>query len=268
MKPNLDQYMERIGYSGSREPSLQTLRAIHRHQVMAIPYENLDVYLETPVDRIMDRIFTKIVEHGRGGWCYEVNGIFGWALEEMGFGPVRHCGAVARDLAGEDNVGNHLVHTVELDGTWVVDVGLGNGILEPIRLIEGQVTQEHRTFRLELLPDGFWRFHNSEGAFPSTFDFLFESADEALLDRRCERLQSDSASMFRQNLVCQTMTETGLKALVGRTYKDTDRGMEGHLIASEDELVHIITENFGINPPNLDGLWDKVVARHEELFGD
>ena len=267
MRPSIDQYMERIGYEGSREPTLETLRAIHRHQALSIPYENLDVYLETPVDRDMGRIFTKIVERGRGGWCYEVNGLFGWALEEMGYGPVRHCGAVMRDLSPVDNIGGHLVHTVELGGPWLVDVGLGIGILEPVRLTEGGITQGQRSFRLEHLADGFWRFHNSEGILPPSFDFRFEPADDARLDFQCDRLQRDPMSLFRQNLICQVVTETGFKSLVGRTLTDTDAGIKDHLIASEDELHTVIEETFGINPPNLDGLWSKVVARHAELVG-
>jgi len=74
MKPDLNKYFERIGFDGGSKPDFATLRAIHRAHVLTIPYENIDVYLERPVDQDITRIFRKIVHEGRGGWCYKTNG--------------------------------------------------------------------------------------------------------------------------------------------------------------------------------------------------
>lgn len=268
MKPDLNQYFERIGFEGEANADLETLKAVHRAHALAIPYENLDVYLERPVDQDVPRIFQKIVHEGRGGWCYEMNGLLGWALREIGFDITRHVGGVFRAEQGDAAFGNHLVHTVEIEElTHVVDVGIGDFIKEPALLKDGPVIEGAKTRRLEHLEDGSWRFHNVPGAMPASFDFFFELADETRLESTCQELQSDAASMFRQNLLCQQMTSTGFKALIGRTWKDTDKGIDGHIIESEDELLDILTDHLGITPPPLDGLWDKVVSRHEELFG-
>lgn len=272
MQPDLDQYFERIGFDGEAKADIATLRALHRAHALAIPYENLDVYLERPVDQDVTRIFRKLVHEGRGGWCYEMNGLLGWALREIGFAVTRHTGGVFRAEHGDVAFGNHLVHTVALEEsenqTWIVDVGIGDFVKEPIVLREGEVSEGARTFRLEHMSDGSWRVHNTEGAMPPSFDFFFDAADEDLLHSTCENLQSDPQSMFRQNLICQQMTPTGFKGLLGRTWTDTDKGVEGHLIASEDELVSILTEDLGIMPPPLGDLWGKVAARHEALFNE
>lgn len=267
MPLDIQDYFGRIGYEGPCEPTLDTLARVHRAHALAIPYENLDVYLERPVDQDISRIFSKIVHEGRGGWCYEMNGLLGWALREIGFDVTRHMGGVFRAEHGDEAFGNHLVHTVEMDETFIVDVGIGDFIKEPAVLREGSFVEDGKSYRLEQLPDGSWRFHNAEGAMPANFDFLYEAASEDQLDATCNNLQSDPQSMFRQNLICQQMTATGLKGLVGRMLTDTDAGLQGHLIESEEELEEAIIKTLGITPPPLDGLWEKVSARHEELFG-
>lgn len=266
MKPQLQAYFERIGYTGAARPDLATLNVVHRAHALAIPYENLDVYLERPVDQDIERIFHKIVRDGRGGWCYEMNGLLGWALREIGFTVTRHTGGVFRADFGDDALGNHLLHSVHLDKTYVVDVGIGDFIKEPVVLKEGSISDSGRTYRLEQLPDNSWRFHNAQGAMPPSFDFFHEPADEARLAATCRTLQTDSESMFRQNLICQRMTATGVKGLLGRFYTDTDARLDKHLIASEDELHDVIINALGITPPKLDGLWERVSARHSELF--
>lgn len=268
MKPDLNSYFERIGFEGGAKVDLETLTGIHRAHALAIPYENLDVYLERPVDQDITRIFTKIVHEGRGGWCYEMNGLLGWALREIGFDITRHVGGVFRADQGDEAFGNHLVHTARMDETFIVDVGIGDFIKEPVLLKEGPLTDDAKTYRLERLDDGSWRFHNAEGAMPPNFDFFDEPAVEDRLESTCQNLQSDEGSMFRQNLLCLQMTPTGFKGLVGRTWQDTDKGIDGHIVESEDEIVDILEGHLGITPPPLDGLWDKVCARHEELFGD
>lgn len=78
-------YFERIGYSGEHSPSLATLEAVFRAHVGAIPFENLDVQLGRPVSLDVSAIQTKLVAARRGGWCFEQNGLLGWALGELGF---------------------------------------------------------------------------------------------------------------------------------------------------------------------------------------
>lgn len=267
MNLDLKQYFKRIGFGGEAKPDLATLNAIHRAHALAIPYENLDVYLERPVDQDITRIFRKIVHEGRGGWCYEMNGLLGWALREIGFDVTRHTAGVFRAEYGEEAFGNHLIHTVLLGDTFIVDVGVGDFIKEPAILREGSFIEEGKAYSLEHLPDGSWRFHNTVGAMPPSFDFFFREANEEQLSKTCSNLQSDPQSMFRQNLICQQMTTSGFKGILGRMYNDTAKGINGHLIKSEAELTQIITQSFAIRPPSLDGLWDKVCARHEDLLG-
>ncbi|MBV9903566.1 MAG: arylamine N-acetyltransferase, partial [Alphaproteobacteria bacterium] len=130
---NLDAYLRRIGLDHRPPPTLAGLRTVHRAHLFAIPYENIDVQLGRPLTIERPPIFEKIVASGRGGWCYEMNGILGWALGELGFDITRATGAVFREMKGEPSVGNHLVLRVALpEGLFLADVGFGNGPHDPI----------------------------------------------------------------------------------------------------------------------------------------
>lgn len=264
----LTDYLSRIDYQGPVTPDLDCLEAIHRQHLLNIPYENLDVQLQRPLDLDLERIFEKIVQRRRGGWCYEMNGLFGWALAEIGFDVMRMVGAVTRKERGDETLGNHLVLNVNLDEPYLADVGLGNGLIEPIPLRQGRFSQGSRQFQLETLGDGFWRFHNFAGAIPPDFDFLFAPADETLLAKSCDSLQSDPDSMFRQNLICQRLRPDGIYLLLGRVLIFfTESGPTKTILNSAEELRESMSNIFGLDDDEMQDLWPVVVARHEVLFG-
>ena len=111
----LSAYLDRIGFEGRPVPDRATLEAVQRLHLLAIPYENLDVQLGRPLTTSPAAAVDKLVTRRRGGWCYEMNGVLGWALAEIGFRVTRLTGAVMRSMAGDANIGNHLVLRVDLE---------------------------------------------------------------------------------------------------------------------------------------------------------
>jgi len=73
---DVDRYLSRISYKGSREPNLKLLTALQEQQLLHIPFENLDIHYKTPIELDVSRIFEKVVNNNRGGFCYELNGLF------------------------------------------------------------------------------------------------------------------------------------------------------------------------------------------------
>lgn len=278
----LNSYLKRIGYQGPQTPTLEVLRNVHRQHVLSIAYENLDVVLQRPVDRSIDHIHNKLVIEKRGGWCYEMNGLLGWALTQLGFNVTQLSGGVMRKEHGDAAYGNHLLLRIDFDAnaertnqTWLADVGLGDGLLEPIPLIAGSHNQNNATFSLVALDEPTsaqtWRFVNHDGGLPPSFDFIDQAADQTELDSTCTTLQSDAKSIFRQNLVVQRVTEQGVQSLVGRLYTAANGKRE--VVQSEKALNTLLTQEFGIAQPPTSGLseralWDSVCYRHTELFGD
>ena len=98
----LARYLRRLGLDEAPAVGRDGLAALQRAHLEAIPYENLDVVLGLVPSMEEDAIVEKLVERGRGGWCYEMNGVFAWALEALGFEVVRVRGAVNRHRVGPD----------------------------------------------------------------------------------------------------------------------------------------------------------------------
>ncbi len=264
----LEGYLERIGYRGPVEPTLACLTAIHRHQALSVPYENLDVQLKVTVGQEPAGLYDKIVTRRRGGWCYELNGMLQQALQAAGFDVQRVAGGVHRHERGDAAVGNHLVLLVRLDHLYVADLGLGDGLREPIPLAAGTYRQGELEFRLERLDDGYWRFWNHPGGDPVAFDFREDPADEALLEAQCHRLQTSPESGFVQNLAVQRMTENGLAVLTGRVLAHrTVAGTVKTVLGSVQELEATLDAEFGIRGVSMAPAWPAIVARHEAVFG-
>ena len=264
----LSAYFDRIGYSGPTTPDFATLDAVMRAHIAAVPFENLDVQLENPVTTDLPAIFAKLVGRRRGGWCYENNGLLGWALGELGFAVRRISAGVMRSVRGDAALGNHLALVVTVEGRpWLVDVGFGGTLAAPIPLAAGMHAQPPFSVGLTEA-DGYWRFEEryADGD-PFSFDFLADPADEALFVRQCDALQSAPDSIFVQNLVVQQRQGDTHLTLRGRVLME--RGPESeskHLIASADEFVATLADRFKLEVPGAASLWSKVCARHAELF--
>lgn len=260
-------YFDRIGFRGQARPDLATLRELHRRHLWSIPYENFDVLLKQPMTIAPAAAFDKIVDRGRGGWCYEMNGLFGSALEAAGFKVTRMAGAVARGERGEIAHGNHLVLRVDLDRAYIADVGFGDGMLEPTPLLEGPVSCAGYEFRVEGLGDGWLRFHNHALGGAPYFDFRDRPAIESELAWTCRYLSTSPESVFTQTAIAFRHTPDGIRAILGRIVRQvTPGGKTTHLMASADEFVATLKSQFGLDLPEAADLWPAICAKHEELF--
>jgi N-hydroxyarylamine O-acetyltransferase len=265
---NLQHYFDRIGFQGIPAADLQTLRALQVAHSATVPFENLDVQLQQPVTLDPESIYDKLVRRRRGGWCYEQNGLLGWALTQIGFDVVRLSAGVMRESLGDEQLGGHLCLLVRLEQPWLVDVGFGGSLAQPLPLARG-----HRLdtpYRIELIEidSGYWRFIEQARSEPFSFDFQAVPADESLLDAKCAWQQTNEASPFVKNLVVQRRhgdTHTGLR---GRVLTHMDHATEHKtLLNSADELVDCLRSHFDLDVPEAASLWPAICARHETLFG-
>lgn len=129
---DVERYLERIGFSHEVRIDLETLAALQRAHLSAVPFENLDVCNGVEVRTDVAWSVAKIVERGRGGWCFEANGAFSALLEALGFDVARLGAAVL--LEGPTEIIDHLTLEVMLDEPYLVDVGFGDSFMTPLRL--------------------------------------------------------------------------------------------------------------------------------------
>ena len=165
---NQTAYLERINYSGETSVSLETLKALQHAQFFTIPFENFDIHLGRAIELEPSALFHKLVQMNRGGYCFELNGLFLMALKSLGFDARPLLGRV--HLTGTPTGRGHQISLITLQGNqWIADVGFGaNTPRAPIQLMMDQPsTHFGQTIRLtesdqfgimlQSLQDGQWQ---------------------------------------------------------------------------------------------------------------
>ena len=268
MHVEIQRYFERIGFTGRAEPTYACLTELHRRQAFSIPYDTLDLQLGRMHDRNIKRIFEKTVINRRGGWCYETHELFHWVLRTIGFNARIVTAAIHREQFGDVRRGNHTAILVDVDQTYLADLGLGDGIRDPIPLAEGVYHQNGLDFRLEKTTDGYWRFRNHAFALPTNFDFKDEPLDEISIDRKSQAFQNGEDPLFLNNLACQIMHPNSVTCLSGRVLRHKTPDGTSKKLIERDEFENVLLTVFGIKDHETMQAWPRVAARHFELFGD
>ncbi len=129
---DVERYLEWIGFGGTPRCDLATLAELQRLHMTAVPFENLAITQGIHVPTDVEHALDKIVERGRGGWCFELNGAFGALLDALGF-PVMMLGAAVL-LDGPSTVLEHLTLEVAVEQPYLVDVGFGDSFIMPLAL--------------------------------------------------------------------------------------------------------------------------------------
>jgi N-hydroxyarylamine O-acetyltransferase len=156
---DLNAYFRRVGYTGAREPTLSTLRALQSRHPLAIPFENLDTLAGRPVRLDSASLQRKLVEERRGGYCFEQNTLFHEVLTTLGFDVTALSARVVWERPAEEvRARTHMLLLARLgEGEYLCDVGFG-GLTPtaPLRL-ESPVEQPtpHETFRVLRLERDF-----------------------------------------------------------------------------------------------------------------
>jgi N-hydroxyarylamine O-acetyltransferase len=241
-------YLERLAYCDGMSATRTTLDALHQAHLLKVPFENYDVVFGTPIVLSIDAFYEKIVERKRGGFCYELNSLFGALLQTLGFKVRLFAAGVFK---GEDysNQFDHLLLGVEVDGaTWIADVGFGDCFLFPLALNGRPSTQPGAAYRIET--QGNWHIlHGAKSGEESKPQYRFTTVPRALPDfaERCHYQQTAADSHFTQRSVCSLATETGRITLANGRHIVTAGGSRSERqIANEAECSMILKDDFGL----------------------
>jgi len=96
---------------------------LHLAHLLSAPFENLSIHWHEPIVLTDEALFQKIVLRQRGGFCYELNGLFASLLRTLGF-QVEMLSAGVMNKRGEFGPEfDHMTLMVTLAERWLVDVG-------------------------------------------------------------------------------------------------------------------------------------------------
>lgn len=257
----LDAYLARIKIDRPEAPDLPSLSRLHRAHLMTFTFEALDAFMGWPSSITPASAFTKMVGGRRGGWCFEMNGLFGAALDALGFRVTRLCGGVNREILGDIAIGNHLTLRVDLDAPYLAEVGVADAIVEPVPLEIGPISQRGFDFSIAPTQDGWLRFNNHVHGIAHSFDFRVDYSDEAAMAATHAWLMQDPGSPFTNALAVLRHTANGYFALHNdRLRTVTSSSVSEQHITSADHLADTFETVFDLDIPQAGQVWDKIRA--------
>jgi N-hydroxyarylamine O-acetyltransferase len=262
---DIDDYFHRIGYSGSRAPTLDTLRALHAHHPLAIPFENLDSLCRRPIRLDLESLQRKLVGARRGGYCFEQNLFFSHVLTELGFRVTGLAARVLWERPDEVRARTHMLLFVQLgEGAYLCDVGFGGlTMTAPLRL-EPDVEQgtPHETFRV--LRDGreFLSQARVRGEWRTLYRFDLQQQLQVDIDVLNFYVSEHPDSPFLSRLMAARRSEDRSYSLRDNqlTVHHSNGQRDQRELASVAELRAVLAETFGIDVP-MDAELDAALER-------
>jgi arylamine N-acetyltransferase len=256
MTLDLNGYFDRINYGGPAAPNLEVLQALMTAHTSSIPFENLDPLMGVPVDDLSPQALTdKLVNRRRGGYCYEQNGLLGYALAEIGFRVRRLAGRVVWMLPPDTPLGaqTHTVLAVTFPGShgsFLVDVGFGGQTLtSPIRLQTGNAQQTtHEPYRLNDRGDGLVLQALIREEWQPLYVFGTHTVPQIDLTVGSWYVSTHPSSIFVTGLTVALTTDDARYNLAGRdlTIHRAD-GSEKIRLDDATAVVDVLSERFGID---------------------
>ncbi|MDR1589964.1 MAG: arylamine N-acetyltransferase [Oscillospiraceae bacterium] len=248
---DLSAYFDRVGYTGDASPTLKTLVRLHTGHAYNIPFENLDVYAGKTISLAPDALFDKLVTRRRGGYCFEMNGLFTLVLREIGFEP--------RQLLARTaflNTYSALLHEVIVvqaeDGyTYLCDVGYGNdGLSTPIlRSLDGERAEfEDDKYRFTYDANyGYVLSRYKDGCFSPMYAFADNGCVPDDFEVANHYTSTHPQSFFRQQRFATKPTPSGRITLTENRLKIVDGGAVAEReVSGEKELAELFLKYFGL----------------------
>ncbi|HEX3530246.1 MAG TPA: arylamine N-acetyltransferase [Thermoanaerobaculia bacterium] len=247
-------YLERIRYRDLPALDAETLRQLHEAHLLAVPFENLSIHWGEPIELADEALFDKVVVRRRGGFCYELNGLFAALLRSLGFEVVMLSAGVMRASGDFSPDFDHMALLVNHQERWLVDVGFGDLFRQPLRLDErGPQIQDGSTYRIDPDEEGRMTLLRSDGDGPWNGQYRFSLEPHVYADfaERCIYQETSPESHFKQRRICSLATPDGRVSLSEMKLITTRNGerLEREL-TDEAEYAELLKELFGIVIPS------------------
>lgn len=250
---NTDTYLERIHHARHVKPDVNTLHELQLAHLQNIPFENLDIGLKRSIQINEPDIWHKLIVNKRGGFCYELNGLFAWLLKQIGF-EVTYLNARVFNRTGDLGIDfDHLallVQTPHQSENWLVDVGFGDSFNKPLSFEEhNEQVQGLRAYKLEQTSEGYIVWQKNYGGIweqqyffdlqPHKFPEEYEAA--------CSYHQTSPASSFTRGSIISKATPDGRISLEDSRLIVTTNGQRTeHPLKDEDEFHQLLKIHFDI----------------------
>ena len=247
---DIKKYFDRVKFSGTARPDFETLKQLHIQHLLNIPFENLDIHLGRRIILEPKLLFDKIVEKKRGGFCYEMNGLFYEVLSAIGF-KAKRVSARVFDKPEPGPEFDHMAIIVNINGEeWLADVGFGDSFLEPLRFeLDLEQLQFGRKYKIVKLDTENYKLVCLIEGKPFSNMYRFSLIPRELKDYAgmCEFHQDSPDSHFTRNKICSLAGTDGRVSLSGEKLIETKNGVKTETALKNNEDFNAkLNEFFGM----------------------
>jgi N-hydroxyarylamine O-acetyltransferase len=242
-------YLERIQYQGVLLPTFESLQGLQLSHLLSVPFENLSIHANEPILLQEEALFDKIVLRRRGGFCYELNGLFAALLRLLGFNVTMLSAGVAKAAGGFGPEFDHMTLMVSLEDRWLVDVGFGDTFRQPLLIDRRDAQlQGERSYQID---DGgnylLLQESQDDSGWKPQYRFTLQSHELVDFAEMCHYHQTSSESSFTQRRICSLARPDGRVTLSDMRLIET-KGSERReqVLSDEEEVAAILVREFGI----------------------
>lgn len=251
---NKENYLRRIGIENYNIlPNLGNLKLLQRQHLLSVPFENLDIHWKRPIILKTENFAKKILKEKRGGFCYELNGLFYKLLSEIGYKSRIISARVANGKGSFGAEYDHLAILTKIaDKEFLVDVGFGDFIAEPLKFVLNvEQKDENGIFLIRKFDDEYFEVVKKHGdEWKSEYIFKDLERDLSEFSEMCEFHQTSPESHFTRGKVCSIMTENGRKTLTNDKFIESTKGQKIKTeIDSEEKFSELLEREFDIKTP-------------------
>lgn len=253
--PNLKKYLNYISIEKSNRCTIDYLDRLILAQQYSVPFENIDIYdYHKQIDITTEKIYDKIVNNHRGGYCFELNAIFNRLLTACGYDAFPCLARVVKD-------GNTLVpslHRLTLvksnNEIYLCDVGYGGAqpgfafkIEDGLRRTFKDGAGIEQTFKLEH-DNGLWNLYHLTGdSWTQTIQFIVRKVDEVDFVAPNYFCCNHESVKFVQNRMVNIRTKNGNKSILNDAFINIENHNRNEItIKNQSELKKILDTHFGI----------------------
>jgi N-hydroxyarylamine O-acetyltransferase len=246
---DINAYLERIHYGGSLLPTIESLRDLQLSHLLSVPFENLSIHAKEPILLQESSLFGKIVLRRRGGFCYELNGLFAMLLDQLGFRVTMLSAGVARSEGGFGPDFDHMTLMVCLEDRWLVDVGFGDSFRQPL-MIDRRDVQEQGERSYQIIEGGEYlqlKECDKGGEWKGQYRFTLRPNELEDYKEMCHYHQTSPESTFTRRRVCTMARREGRVTLSDMRMIETGRSERREREMSDDkEYAAVLEREFGI----------------------
>ena len=250
-------YLQRINYTKEVNVTIECLIDIHYTQLFTIPFENFDIFLGRAIELEPKKLVHKLVQNKRGGYCFELNGLFLMALQSFGFDARALLARV--HVTGTPTGRGHQFSLITFQGNqWIADVGFGSNTPRgPIPLVLNQPTTNYgQTVRLvDTQHYGIMLQIRNGAIWEDLYSFDLDYVCPGDIEYGNYYNSTSQNSFFVRARVAALPVKDGVITLFNNTLKRTLGGKEIQIQLEENQqYIESLEAHFGIE---LDASYDE-----------